>query len=51
MHGAVPWSDTVTARVKDDLPTAPTGLTVSQVAHDSVTISWTAPGSGSTVTS
>ena len=44
-----PWTDTVTARVKDDLPTAPTGLTVSQVAHDSVTLSWTAPSSGSTV--
>ena len=44
-----PWSDTVTARVKDDLPTAPTGLTVSQVAHGSVTLTWTAPSSGSTV--
>ena len=41
-----PWSDTVTARVKDDLPTAPTGLTASQVAHDSVTLSWTAPTQG-----
>ena len=29
-----PWSDTVTARVKDDLPTAPTGLTASRVTHD-----------------
>ena len=45
-----PWTDTVTARVKDDPPAAPTGLTASQVAHDSVTLSWTAPGSGSTVT-
>ena len=41
-----PWSDTVTARVKDDLPTAPTGLTASRVAHDSVTLSWTAPTQG-----
>ena len=38
-----PWTDAVTARVKDDPPAAPTGLTASQVAHDSVTISWTAP--------
>ena len=41
-----PWSDTVTARVKDDLPTAPTGLTAARVAHDSVTLSWTAPTQG-----
>ncbi len=41
-----PWSDTVTARVKDDLPTAPTGLTASRVAHDSVTLNWTAPTQG-----
>ena len=45
-----PWTDTVTARVKDDPPAAPTGLTASQVAHDSVTISWAAPSQG-TVTS
>ena len=45
-----PWTDTVTARVKDDLPTAPTGLTTLGVAHDSVTISWAAPSQG-TVTS
>ena len=31
-------------------PPAPTGLTASQVAHDSVTLTWTAPSSGSTVT-
>ena len=33
-----------------DPPPAPTGLMASQVAHDSVTLSWTAPSSGSTVT-
>ena len=33
-----PWTDTVTTRVKDDPPAAPTGLTASQVAHDSVTV-------------
>ena len=41
-----PWTDTVTARVKDDPPPAPTGLTASQVAHDSVTLTWTAPSRG-----
>ena len=41
-----PWTDTVTARVKDDPPAAPTGLTASQVAHDSVTLAWTAPSRG-----
>ena len=45
-----PWTDTVTARVKADPPAAPTGLTASQVAHDSVTLTWTAPSSVSTVT-
>ena len=61
-----PWTDTVTARVQDDPPAAPTGLTASQVqddppaaptgltasqvAHDSVTLTWTAPSRG-TVTS
>ena len=34
---------------KDDPPAAPTGLTAAQVAHDSVTLTWTAPSSGSTV--
>ena len=33
-----------------DPPAAPTGLMASQVAHDSVTLTWTAPSSGSTVT-
>ena len=38
-----PWTDTVTTRVKDDPPAAPTGLTASRVAHDSVTLSWSDP--------
>ena len=46
-----PWTDTVTTRVKNDPPAAPSGLMASRVAHDSVTISWAAPSSGSTVTS
>ena len=41
----------VSTRVKDDPPAAPTGLTAGQVTHDSVTLTWTAPSSGSTVTS
>ena len=41
-----PWTDTVTAQVQDDPPAAPTGLTASQVAHDSVTLTWTAPSRG-----
>ena len=55
-----PWTATATARVQEDPPpepqptpastpqppAAPTGLTASQVAHDSVTISWTAPSRG-----
>ena len=45
-----PWTDTVTARVKGDPPAAPTGLTASRVAHDSVTLTWTAPSGGSAVT-
>ena len=31
----------------ESITTAPTGLTASGVAHDSVTISWAAPGQGS----
>ena len=45
-----PWTDTVSARVQDDPPAAPTGLTAGQVTHDSVNLTWTAPSSGSTVT-
>ena len=44
-----PWTDTVTARVKDDPPAAPSSLTASEVTHDSVRLSWTAPSRGSTV--
>ena len=46
-----PWTGTITARVKDDPPAAPTGLTAARVAHDSVILTWTSPSSGSTVTS
>ena len=40
-----PWTDTVTARVQDNLPAAPTGLT-ADASHDSVTLTWTAPSQG-----
>ena len=39
------WTTAATQRVKDDPPAAPTGLSTSQVTHDSVTLSWTAPDS------
>ena len=41
-----PWTGTITTRVKDDTPAAPTGLTASEVTHDSVSLSWTAPSRG-----
>ena len=41
-----PWTGTITTRVKDDPPAAPTGLTASEVTHDSVSLSWTAPSRG-----
>ena len=41
-----PWTDEFTQRVNDDPPAAPTGLTTSQITHDSVTLSWTAPSRG-----
>ena len=41
-----PWTTAATQRVKDDLPATPTGLSTSQVTHDSVTLSWTAPSRG-----
>ena len=44
-----PWTGAATARVKDNPPAAPSSITAGQVAHDSVTLTWTAPGSGSTV--
>ena len=38
-----PWTDVITQRVKDHPPAAPTGLTASQVAHDSLILSWDDP--------
>ena len=44
-----PWSgpltETVTTRVKDHPPAAPTGLT-ADASHDSITLTWTAPATG-----
>ena len=40
-----PWTDTVTTRVKDDPPAAPTGLT-ADASYDSMTLNWTAPTQG-----
>ena len=41
-----PWSDEVTVTIKGQPPAAPTGLTASSVTDDSVTLTWTAPNSG-----
>ena len=38
-----PWTATATQRVKAHPPAAPTGLTASQVAHDSLTLTWNDP--------
>ena len=38
-----PWTEVVTQRVKDHPPAAPTGLTESQVSHDSLTLTWDDP--------
>ena len=38
-----PWTPTAATRVMDGPPAAPTGLTVSQVAHDSLTLAWDDP--------
>ena len=38
-----PWTETATQRVKDHPPAAPTGLTASQVSHNSLTLSWDVP--------
>ena len=38
-----PWTATATQRVKDHPPAAPTGLAASQVAHDSLTLTWNDP--------
>ena len=41
-----PWSEEVTVTIKGQPPAAPTGLTASSVTHDGVTLTWTAPSSG-----
>ena len=38
-----PWTNLATQRVNDHPPAAPTGLTASAVAHDSLTIAWEDP--------
>ena len=38
-----PWTPVETQRVKDHPPAAPTGLTASQVEHNSLTLSWDDP--------
>ena len=40
------WTDDVIVTIKSQPPSAPTGLTASSVTHDSVTLTWTAPDSG-----
>ena len=38
-----PWTEIGTQRVKDHPPAAPTGLTTSQVSHNTLTLSWDDP--------
>ena len=38
-----PWTATTTQRVKNHPPAAPTGLTTSEVTHDSLILSWDKP--------
>ena len=38
-----PWSAEATQRVQGPPPAAPTGLNATELAHDSVTLGWTAP--------
>ena len=38
-----PWSATVRQRLQDHPPAAPTGLTASEVEHDSLTLTWNDP--------
>ena len=38
-----PWTDAVTQRVRDHPPAAPTGLTTSDIEHDSMTLTWDDP--------
>ena len=42
-----PWTAEATLRVKNHPPPAPTGLTASLVAHDSLTLAWDNPQDGS----
>ena len=42
-----PWTEVVSARVKDDPPPAPTGLTTSSVTHNQVRLAWNAATAGS----
>ena len=38
-----PWTQVMTQRVKNHPPAAPTGLTTSAVAHDTLTLTWDDP--------
>ena len=38
-----PWTNTATQRVKNHPPAAPTGLTTSEVKHDSLILTWDNP--------
>ena len=38
-----PWSDTMTKRVRNNPPGAPTDLSVDSATHDGVSLSWNAP--------
>ena len=38
-----PWTGEATQRIRNNPPAAPTGLNASEVSHNRVTLSWTAP--------
>ena len=38
-----PWTEVATQRAKDHPPAEPTGLTTSQISHDSLTLTWDDP--------